>query len=80
MKSKKNGENEKEHRVQSLKINSSPLDVPSRNFRLNTFTEFSGKSSGGASVMHFTICAGLAYGRLVCYGLCQICYIGNVYH
>ena len=30
--------------------------------------------------MHFTICAGLAYGRLVCYGLCQICYIGNIYH
>ena len=50
------------------------------NQSLNTFKEFSGKSNGGASVMHFTICAGLAYGRLVCYGLCQICYIGNVYH
>ena len=50
------------------------------NQSLNTLKEFSGKSNGGAAVMHFTICAGLAYGRLVCYGLCQICYIGNVYH
>ena len=54
--------------------------LSSEMFRLNAIKEFSGKSNGGASVLHFTICAGLVYGRLGCYGLCQICYTGNVYH
>ena len=54
--------------------------LSSEMLRLNTLKEFSGKSNGGASVLHFIICACLVYGRLGCYGLCQICYTGIVYH
>ena len=44
---------------------------------MNTVKEFPGKSSGGTLAMHFTMCVGLAYGRLVYYGLRQICYTGK---